>query len=109
MRAYSIDLRKRIVHAYENEQITQRELAERFQVSLRCVQMLLKRWREEGTVEPKPHGGGQPRKITGEKLERLRRAVEQQPDATLEELRERCALDVSLVCVFRTLEREEFQ
>jgi transposase len=105
MRAYSTDLRERIVRAYENGEGTQRELAERFDVSLRCVQMLLRRWREEKTVEPKPHGGGQPAKVSPEQEKQLKLALQEQPDATLEELRQRCGINASITSVFRALRR----
>lgn len=109
MKPYSTDLRERIVRAYEDGEGTQRELAERFDVSLRCVQMLLHRWREDSTVEPKPHGGGQPAKISPPQEDHLRKALQEQPDATLEELRqhmrEHCGIEVSVMSVHRTLLR----
>jgi transposase len=105
MRAYSTDLRERIVRAHEDGEGTQQELAERFGVSLRCVQMLLRRWREDGTVEPRPRGGGQVAKVSPEQEEQLRKALREQPDATLGELRERCGIRASLTAVFRALRR----
>ena len=65
-----------------------RQLAERFSVSLSCVWLLLKRFRETGQVDPKPHGGGQRAKIQGKDLEMLCQLVNEHPDATLMELRD---------------------
>lgn len=105
MRPYSLDLRQRIVEAYENGEGTQAELAERFQVSLRCVERLMRVYRETGSVAPKPHGGGRQAKISGESAERLLAAVEETPDATLAELLTACQVSGSIMCVFRALRR----
>jgi putative transposase len=55
MKAYSIDLRQKIIDAHNNEEGSQRQLAKRFSVSLSFVQSLLRRFRFCGTVEAKPH------------------------------------------------------
>ncbi len=47
MKAYSLDLREKIIETYEAGGITQRELAKRFRVSLYFVIMLVRRWRRE--------------------------------------------------------------
>lgn len=105
MQPYSMDLRQRVVEAYENGEGTQAELAETFGVSRNWVEKLLRRWRETGSVAPKPHGGGRRAKISGKKEERLRKIVEESPDATLEELLAKCRVDGSIMCVFRALNR----
>jgi transposase len=46
MAAYSLDLRQRILSAWENKENTQRGLAERFKVSLSFIRDLLRRYRE---------------------------------------------------------------
>ncbi len=74
-----------------------RRTAERFAVSLSTVWLLVKRFRETGTLEPKPHGGGQKRKIVGKHLLVFRRLVRAQPDATLPELRDRLRHETGLV------------
>jgi transposase len=58
MKAYSIDLRRKIIDAYKAEEGSYRQLAKRFRVSLSFVQTLLKRYKDTGTVEPLPHSGG---------------------------------------------------
>ena len=57
MRAYSSDIREKIVHAYENSEGSQREIARRFDVSLSFVRDLLKRYRQTGILDPKKPGG----------------------------------------------------
>ncbi len=78
-------------------------------MSLSTVWLLVKRFRETGTVEPKPHGGGQKRKIAGKHLQVFRRLVREQPDATLPELRDRLrrqtGLRVGTTTVSMTLKR----
>lgn len=87
--AYSIDLRQRIINAYEAKEGSQRNLAKRFQVSLSFVKRLVSRYRETGLVKPKPHGGGARAKITTSDLAQIDQLVEEQPDALLRELCER--------------------
>lgn len=86
MKAYSLDLRKKIVEVYATEQISQRKLAERFHVALSFIEKLLKQWRETGDLAPKPHGGGTPPKLTGEQEGLVQTLIESKNDMTLEEL-----------------------
>ena len=44
MAPYSIDLRQKILSAWENKEGTQRELAERFKVSLSFIRDFLRRY-----------------------------------------------------------------
>jgi transposase len=43
MKAYSLDLRQKVIDAYNRKQGSQRQLAKRFSVSLSFIQDLLKR------------------------------------------------------------------
>ena len=105
MKALSLDLRNRIVQAYSMGSRTQGEVAEVFGVSERTVKRLWRLWRERGDVTPGQVGGRRPRAIVGRALGRLKRAVRDRPDATLEELREACGLNCSTVTVHNTLNR----
>ena len=89
MKAYSLDLRQKIINIYNREPISQRLLAKRFCVSLSFVQTLLKRYRTDGTIAPLPHGGGQTPKLMPQQLALLTELVAENNNATLEEL---CAL-----------------
>lgn len=86
MKAYSLDLRQKIVDVYQNEEISQRELAKRFSVTNSFVIKLLKQYRETGNIKPLAHGGGAKLKINPEQLEILAELIEDNNDATLEEL-----------------------
>ena len=86
MKAYSLDLRQKIVDAYQNESISQRQLAKRFDVAKSFVIKLLKQQRETGSIKPLPHGGGAKLKVNPKELEILAQLIEEKNDATLEEL-----------------------
>jgi len=86
MKAYSIDFRQKIVDTYYNEPISQRQLAKRFNVAKSFIQKLLKQYRETKDIKPKPHGGGGELKLIPEYQVILLEIVEENNDATLEEL-----------------------
>jgi len=50
--ALSLDLRERIIEAYENGEGSIRELAHRFKVGFATVWRLLKRYRTAGEIAP---------------------------------------------------------
>jgi len=89
MKPYSCDLRQKVMNAHNNKEGSQRQLAKRFSVSLSFVQSLLRQYRSNGTVEAKPHGGGQKPKLNNEQLTLVELLVESDNDATLVELCER--------------------
>ena len=107
MKAYSIELRRKIVKAYEDESISQRKLAKRFRFSaaLSFVQKLPKQYRETASLAPKKRAQQPPPKLTEEHLAVLRRLVEEQNDATLEELREQLATEINLLVSCSTIDR----
>ena len=86
MASYSIDLRQKVLHAYERRLGSQRAIANIFDVSLSFVEKLLRRHRTTGDIAPKPHGGGQRPRLDAAAQAQVRRLVNAQPDATLEEL-----------------------
>src|ERR1044072_4892300 len=87
MTSYSQDLRQRVLDTVQRREGSLRQIARRFLVSVSFVTRLLRTHRNTGSLEPKPHGGGNPPVLTPEDLERLRELIRQQPDATLEESR----------------------
>ena len=50
--------------AYNNDEGSMRDLAERFKVSFSFVASLLQKFYLNGEIAPKPHGGGQPASIS---------------------------------------------
>jgi transposase len=88
MKAYSIDLRDRVVASVESSECNIPEAARRYKVSEPSIERWLARKRTTGTCAPLPHAGGVPRKLADAEAA-IRRAVKAQPDATLQELCER--------------------
>lgn len=86
MKAYSVDLRQKIIEAHNQKEGSQRQLAKRFRVSLSFIENLLKRYRTEGTVEPRAHGGGRVAKLSIEQEQVLVALVAEDNDAILVEL-----------------------
>jgi len=109
MRAHSLDLRKRIVEACKQGKQSQADIAVRFGVSFRFVSKVWSQWRRTGSYAPLQRGGRRPRSIQGDALRRLKRALEKNPDATLEELREASGVDCTLPTVHNTLKREGYR
>ena len=105
MKAYSQDLRVRVVRAVDLRDRTREQIAERFGVSTAWIKKLLKQRRDTGSIAPQPHGGGRQPTYRGQALERLQRELAAQPDASLEELRDRTRVKASIMAVFRALER----
>jgi transposase len=106
MAPLSSDLRERIVAVVETGDFTLQDVADLFAVHLSTVVRLLQRYRRTGSVQPKPHGGGMPRKLDDPAVARLLELVKQQPDATLEELRDRLGVPCSLMTIFRALKAQ---
>src|SRR5205085_102544 len=90
MKAYSIDLRQRIVMAVESGETSQAEVAEQYAISLSSVERFVRQWRTSATVAPRTGKPGPKRKLEPYAAW-LRTAVQRQPDATLAELSERLA------------------
>lgn len=84
MRAFSIDLRQRIVDALQSGQ-TRTKVSERFGVSLATVDRFAKLWREQKQLSPRPITG-RPRAIQGPAQEVLQTLITTQKDVTLESL-----------------------
>src|SRR4051794_39310659 len=108
MTPYSQDLRQRIIETVERGEGSLRQIARRFLVSLSFVTRLLHLHRSTGSLQPRPHGGGNPAKLGPQSLERLRELVRQQPDATLEELRQRLGASCSTMTIARALRKLGF-
>jgi transposase len=86
MRAYSLDLRQRVVRAYEQGQDSIAQLAARFGVGQTFVKKMLRQHREAGDLTPRPHGGGRRPSLSPKQRHLLRRKVEREQDISLAEL-----------------------
>jgi transposase len=109
MKAYSVDFREKIIQVYENEEISQRELAKRFCVALSFIEKLLKQYRETGEIAAKPFARGVKLKVNSEQLVILTELIEANNDATLEELgqlfQEKTGVSLSRATIGRMTQR----
>jgi transposase len=105
MRAYSDDLRERIVQAVDRHEHSLRQIARLFSVSLSFLVRLLQRRRRTGSVHAKPHAGGPAPKLDAGAVQRLRDLVRAQPDATLAELHARLGVPCHLATLARVWRR----
>jgi transposase len=100
-KSYPQELRDRVLAACDRGLKT-RAVARTFSVSESWVRRIKQRRRETGETTPRPRGGVTVVKID---LARLRALVEQQPDATLRELRQRLGVDCGEPAVCMALGR----
>src|SRR4051812_15326584 len=105
MKAYSTDLRERVVAACDAGGATREQVAARFSVSVPWVRKLLRRRRETGSIEPRRRGGGRAPAFDGEASARLRAAVRADDDATLVELARATGVSCCASAVHRALAR----
>jgi len=105
MKTYSQDLRERVVRACDQGWGSREQLAELFGVSTAWIRRLLQRRRETGSFAALPHAGGPAPKMDAARRERLAVLVTEQPDATLEELRDRLGAAVHRSTICRALAR----
>jgi transposase len=85
MKAYSTDLRERVIESVESGECNIPQAARRYKVSEPSIERWLARYRKTGTCTPLPHAGGIPRQLATAEAA-IRAAVKAQPDATLQEL-----------------------
>ncbi len=86
MKAYSLDLRQKILRACDQRLGSQRAIAALFGVSQSFVEKLLRRRRTTGDLAPRPHAGGRKARCDEAALACVRHLLQAQSDATLEEL-----------------------
>lgn len=77
-----MDLRRRVLRTWQEESLTNQEIADRFGIGVATVVRWKRLFRETGSVAPRPHGGGQPRKIPPDKEGLLEALVKAHPDWT---------------------------
>ena len=105
MRPYSLDLRERVAAAVDHHDGSIRWVARLFRVSTSFIVRLLQRRRAAETLAPEPHGGGPPPALGPGDLEHLAELILEQPDATLEQLRQRGGFTCSLKTLWLALRR----
>ena len=88
MQAYSLDLRERVVTAYEKGGRSIALIADQFSVGQTFLKKMLRQKRESGSLERLPSRAGAKKVLSEEHRRLLTKQVKEQPDATLAELQE---------------------
>lgn len=99
MKAYSADLRQRVLDACDRGETTS-DVARRYGVSRAWVRRLKQFRRELGIITPRPINGHRPRAFDRDRLQEL---VDEKPDRTLRELRELLGVECSLGAICNAL------
>ena len=101
MRPYSVDLRERVLADFDSG-MGNEAVARKYYVSSRWVYKLRMQREKTGDIAPR-RGKTGPKPKLAEHTERLKQLVEEQPDATLVELRDRLEVRVGLTTLWTTL------
>jgi transposase len=112
-KAYSNDLRRKLLEAYDRGEGSLRELAERFGVSSPYAWKISAQRKRTGQVERVEQRHGPESKVTRAVEQQVRTWVRQQPDLTLVEIQERLweteRLPVSVPRVWQVLRRMQLR
>lgn len=104
MAALSMDLRQRILAAYDRGEGTRDQIARRYEVSLGMVKKLLQQRRHRGgDISPQHHRSGRKPLILDSHRRQMRALVAKQPDLTLEEIRSSLGLDCTIQAIHYVL------
>lgn len=101
MGAYSMDLRERVLKDFDAG-MGNDAVARKYHVSSRWVYKLRRQRSETGNIAPR-RGKTGPKPKLAQHTEKLLQLVEEQPDASLSELRERLGVAVSLTTLWKTV------
>ena len=104
MAAYSLDLRERVVRAYDRG-MKAAAVATQFEVSLAWVYRVIQRRRDTGSIEPRKQATFRRRALSGDEEGRLVALITAQPDATLAELQRALPTRAALSTLWRTIDR----
>ena len=99
MATLSLDLRERIVSAYDKGEGTRGEIARRFRVSLGMVKKLLQQRSKTGCIKSRHHLAGRKKTIVEKHRIAMRQHLKRKPDMTLAELREALGLECTLPAI----------
>jgi transposase len=105
MTALSLNLRQRILKAYDRQDSTRDQVARRFDVSVGMVKKLLSQRQRLGDISPQYQRCGRKALFDAVCCRRLQDLVRARPDATLQELREALGVDCTLVAIHYLLIR----
>lgn len=103
MATISMDLRQRILKAYDRGDTTREQVARRFEVSVGMVKKLIQQRRHAGDIAPRHHRSGRKPLIVDSHRRELRVLLVKQPDLTLEEIRNHLGLECTIQAIHYVL------
>lgn len=103
MATISMDLRQRLLKAYDRGDVTREQVARRFEVSLGMVKKLIQQLRHTGDIAPRHHRSGRKPVILDSHRREIRALLAKQPDLTLEEIRARLGLGCTIQAIHYVL------
>ena len=103
MAAYSLDLRKRVLRAWDSGMDAE-SVAAKYEVSRAWVHRLVQRRRETGSIAPRKQTKFRHRVLEGQE-DRLAALITARPDATLAELRDALRTRAALSTLWREIDR----
>jgi len=92
-----------IFHKVNGE--TNADIAHWLRINEKSVRRILKLYREQNTVEPKPHNKGRKPAFGQDVMDKIIAKIKEQPDVTLEELVEEFNLNISISALCRKLKK----
>src|ERR1044071_8520463 len=107
MAAYSLDLRKRVLRAWDSGMDAE-SVAAKYEVSRAWVHRLVQRRRETGSIEPRKQTKCRRRSVSATQEDQLVNLVIARPDATLAELQGALRTGAALSTLWRILRRRGF-
>jgi transposase len=107
MAAYSLDLRKRVLRAWDSGMDVYR-VAAKYEVSRAWVHRLVQRRRETGSIAPRKQTKFRSRSLSPQQEERLIALITARPDATIVELQAALPTTAALSTLWRTIGRFGF-
>jgi transposase len=102
--AYAMEFREAVARAYEESQ-SSIDVAEQFGCSESWVRRLMQRWRETGSLAPRPPKLPDNSKLTEQDEKRLVELIARTPDMTLAELAEALGNKASVPTVWRCTQK----
>jgi transposase len=84
--AYSVDLRERVVAAFDRAGMTDQEAAALFKIGEATVRRWKRLKRETGALVRRPGGGGNPPRVAPDQYDVVREIVGEKPDLTDQEV-----------------------
>ena len=103
MKTIPLEIRQRILDAYDAGKGTREEIAHRFGVSTGMVKKLLHQRRHTGDIAPRHHRSGRKPVILASHRKRIRMILSKSPQLTLAQLREKLQLTCSLPAIHYAL------